>query len=47
MQIANTQGLSLEELRMYIGFENMNEEELEEALQFIHQMTEILIETRK
>ena len=47
MQDANTQGLSLEELQRYDGFEQMNEQELEKALNFIHQMTEILIEIKK
>lgn len=42
MQNADSQGLSLEELRNYEGFQDMNMEELEKALEFIELMAELL-----
>jgi hypothetical protein len=45
MHQQNKQGLTLEELQQFSGFQNMTEKELERALTFISQMTEIIYET--
>jgi hypothetical protein len=42
MQKKSIQGITLEELSMYQGFEELTQGELEEALQFIQVMTELL-----
>jgi hypothetical protein len=42
MQKKSIQGITLEELSMYKGFEELTQGELEEALQFIQVMTELL-----
>jgi len=42
MQKKSFQGITLEELSMYQGFEELTQGELEEALQFIQVMTELL-----
>lgn len=36
-------GLTTGELKKYEGFENMNEKQLQEALNFIEQFTEVLM----
>jgi len=36
-------GLTIRDLKKYEGFENMNEKQLQEALTFIEQFTEVLM----
>ncbi len=42
MQKQKTESLSLEELRGYAGFENLSNEELRHALNFIEDTAELL-----
>jgi len=42
MQKKSSQGITLEELSTYQGFEELTQAELEEALQFIQVMTDLL-----
>lgn len=44
MQEQNQKGLTLEELQQFPGFQTMTTDELEQALEFISQMTEIIYE---
>jgi hypothetical protein len=37
-------GLTKQELKTYVGFEHLNEEELSQALEFIETMSEVLLE---
>jgi len=43
MSKPKSKGLTLEELRKYDGFEELEEKQLEEALDFIERFTEVLI----
>tara|TARA_Y100000385_G_C12841687_1_gene529052 strand:- start:376 stop:519 length:144 start_codon:yes stop_codon:yes gene_type:complete len=47
MSEKSKQGLTIQELKTYIGFEKLSEKELEQALRFIELMSEVLIETFK
>jgi len=43
MSKSKPKGLTLEDLRTYAGFEELEEKQLEEALDFIERFTEVLI----